>query len=70
MKVFGYRQSDCDELLELREATVCVSGPAEATALSEFFARCAREMEENPRWDHVHFSGGDIPDVIVAKLTK
>jgi hypothetical protein len=68
-KLYGYSQSDDGELLELREATVCV-GPAEARALSKFFARCAQEMESTPDWDHVHFSGGSVPDLIVAKLSK
>lgn len=70
MKMFGYRLSHDDELLELREATVCVSSPAEARTLSAFFARCAREMECNSEWDHAHYSGGNVPDLIVAKNAK
>lgn len=70
MKVFGYSVTNEDELLELRETTVCVSDAAEARALSALFLQCAREMESNPEWDHVHFSGGSVPDLIVAKLSK
>ena len=65
LELYGLRLSGNEQLLPLREVTFCIDS-SQAQALSEFFARCAREMESNPRWDHEHFVGGNIPDVIVA----
>jgi hypothetical protein len=68
-KLYGYERQNYEKLLELREVTICIDS-ASALALSEFFAQCAKQMEMNPEWNHRHFSGGEIPDLIVSKLSK
>lgn len=68
MEIYGYRRSDDDGLLELREVSICVDA-SEAAALSAFFARCARAIETNPAWEHEHFSGENAPDLIVVNAS-
>lgn len=59
-----------DGVGRLSEATLYLNA-AEMVKLSEFLAKCAREVEEFERWDHEHFAdflGNDKydgPDIIV-----
>lgn len=69
IEIYGYKLSGDDELLELREVSLCVDA-REASALSEFFARCARAIETDPGWEHEHFSHGKAPDVIVVSSER
>jgi hypothetical protein len=68
-KLYGYGCQNGEELMELREVTICIDS-AHALALSEFFAQCAKQMEMSPEWEHEHFSGGNIPDLIVFNSSK
>ena len=63
MMVYGYSLNNQKKLLEMKEVTFQIS-QNEAQKLAEFFLRCATEMTK-PNWDHEHFNGGDIPDIIV-----
>jgi hypothetical protein len=63
MVVYGYSLKNKKKLLEMKEVTFQVS-QKEAQQLADFFSKCATEMTK-PNWDHEHFNGGNIPDVIV-----
>lgn len=63
MMVYGYSLNNQKQLLEMKEVTFQIS-QNEAQKLADFFLKCATEMTKS-NWDHEHFNGGGIPDVIV-----
>jgi hypothetical protein len=71
MKLYGYSQTDSDELQSLSEVSVLASRD-ELLALAAFFAKCAFEIQTEENWDHAHFCDffGDTSepggDIIVA----
>lgn len=71
IQLFGYERGKTEEgqLLRLSEASVVVDAK-EARALGEFFLRCAQGISSEPKWEHEHFNGGGIGDIIVVKKNK
>lgn len=64
MKLYGYSQSSSD-LMQLQEVTFQISSE-EAERLAVFFHKCSQEMN-SPHWNHEHFDGGALPDVIIFR---
>ncbi len=72
LDLYGYSETDDKQLLKLREVTICADSK-QVRAISEFFVRCANEMDANPEWGHQHFGGGgEASDIIVCsyRLTR
>jgi hypothetical protein len=70
MKLLGYAKTkDGDISLELENASICFQGPDDAQKFAEFAAACATEFQAmSDDYDHVHFAGGETPDIIISRL--
>ena len=64
MKLYGYSQNSSD-LMQLQEVTFQISSE-EAERLAVFFHKCSQEMNA-PHWNHEHFDGGILPEVIIFR---
>lgn len=69
IKLYGYGLLNGKNLIELQEVTICVD-QSKALALRDFFARCAEQMQLNPKWEHEHFQGDESADIIVFNCSK
>ncbi|MDQ1835590.1 hypothetical protein [Massilia scottii] len=66
LKIYGYESAEFETLLELREVTFSINAE-QAELIGEFFLKCARDMTENPDWEHKHYDGAGPVDLIVYK---
>ena len=70
MKIYGYNAASTQDVpSELSEVTISASSKT-LMELSEFFKRCAEQIEENGEaWEHEHFESecfdGGTPSVVV-----
>mgnify|MGYP003644519313 CR=1 FL=1 len=70
VKIYGYAKGDSSEtLLELDEVSICLEDAEAASKFADFAKACADEMAAlGDDYDHVHFAGGETPDIIIARL--
>ena len=70
MKLYGYANGDDSEtLLELDAVSICFQSPEDVRKFADFANACADEMAAmGDDYDHVHFAGGETPDITIAKL--
>jgi len=70
LKLYGYANADGnDKLLEMKSVAICFQSPEGARKFADFVNACAEEMKAlGTDYDHVHFAGGDIPDITIERL--
>ena len=70
MKLYGYANGDnADTLLELNNVAICFQHPEDARKFADFANACADEMTAmGDDYDHVHFAGGETPDITIERL--
>lgn len=70
MKLYGYANGDESEtLLELDTVSICFQSYEEAGKFADFADACAKEMiVMGDDYDHVHYAGGETPDITIERL--
>ena len=70
MKLYGYANGDnADTLLELNNVAICFQHPEDARKFANFAMACADKMTAmGDAYDHVHFGGGETPDITIEQL--
>ena len=70
MKLYGYAKGDnIEELLEFDQVSICFQNAETARKFADFAVTCADEMAaKGDDYDHVHFAGGETPDITIERL--
>ena len=55
MKIYGYSNNTNEEPMKLNEVTISAN-PDSLREISEFLLKCAKEIENNNKWEHEHFT--------------
>ncbi len=72
-KLYGYTESaESDQLVELRQVSLCFRDAEVLSAFAAFVATCAKQMVDHADWDHEHFFAGGpgLSNIVVTLLDE